>query len=154
MRVVDRQDVPAAAADVLVGLDQAAVVGLVLDPAGGRVHERQIERAREIFARAVPAVTKILVTHHPFEARLLACGADLLLSGHLHRTKIGHMADRQRIGARTVLIVQAGTATSSRTREEPNSFNFLQVQGRELRIAQYALRGGAFERAGERRFNI
>ena len=112
---------------------------------GGRIHERQLERARAAFARAGDAVTKILVTHHPFESRLAASGADLVLCGHLHASDVAGVSP---------LIVQAGTAISSRRREEPNSFNFLQLQGRRLRVDRYTLRGKAFERAAERRFNI
>ena len=112
---------------------------------GGRIHAQQLERVRGMFAGLGDAVTKILVTHHPFEQRLLDCGADVVLCGHLHASDVA--------GA-SPLIIQAGTAVSRRTREEPNSFNFLQLQGRQLGVERYVLRGNAFERAAERRFNI
>jgi len=112
---------------------------------GGRIHERQLERVRKIFAGLGDAVTKILVAHHPFEEHLLDCGADVVLAGHLHASNIAGVS---------TLILQAGTATSSRTRSEPNSFNFLHVQRGEIQVERYALRGKAFERAAERRFNI
>jgi hypothetical protein len=47
----------------------------------------------------------------------------------------------------SVLIVEAGTATSQRTREEPNAFNLLRVAPGRIEVDHYALRGGNFMRA-------
>ena len=71
------------------------------------------------------------------------CGVDVQVAGHLHATSIG---------ATSALVVQAGTATSSRTRAEPNSFNLLRIGGARIEIEHYALRGGNFQRGEARTF--
>jgi hypothetical protein len=70
------------------------------------------------------------------------CGIDVLLAGHLHDA---HVVERV-IGLRA-LMVQAGTATSSRTREQPNSFNLLRVDRGRIAVEQHVLDGAGFVRA-------
>ena len=112
---------------------------------GGGVSEAQLARAERKLRGLKAGVVKILVTHHPLPqlGRLARCGVDVQVAGHLHATSIG---------ATSALLVQAGTATSSRTREEPNSFNLLRIGGAHIEIEHYALRGGCFERGEARTF--
>jgi 3',5'-cyclic AMP phosphodiesterase CpdA len=119
---------------------------------GGRVSEGQLGMVREKLCHLEGKVTTILVTHHPFMAlhKLLDCGIDVLLAGHLHATHIGHAAER--VEGLSALLVQAGTATSHRTREEPNSFNLLRIRRRRIDVEQYALRGRGFSRAATQIF--
>jgi hypothetical protein len=99
-----------------------------------------------------PETTRIIVTHHPFDlpegharanlvgrARMametfVACGCDVILSGHLHVSHTGHTAIRYRLPGRSALVVQAGTATSTREREEPNSFNVLRIDPPRIEV--------------------
>jgi 3',5'-cyclic AMP phosphodiesterase CpdA len=93
-----------------------------------------------------PALVKVIVCHHPFDApagrigqftrpapaadamsHLLAAGADVILTGHLHRSYTGGTAHRYRAAGVGAIVVEAGTATSTRTRHEPNSFNVIRV---------------------------
>ena len=106
----------------------------------GRVSEAQLERLR---AR-LEAVTKvrILVMHH-FCPELCALGADILVAGHAHAS---------RVSASSSLVVHAGTATSSRTRDEPNSFNVLRVARGRVGVEHYLLRGGTFVRGAAASF--
>ncbi len=129
---------------------------------GGRINREQVHRARARFCDLPHEVTKIIVTHHPFDVPeasteahqivgraqmamplLAACGADLLLSGHLHDTHTGHTRDRYRIEGFNALVVQAGTATSNRRREQPNSFNALRIESRRIAIDRYHWDEGA-----------
>jgi 3',5'-cyclic AMP phosphodiesterase CpdA len=128
---------------------------------GGRINEEQVTRLRDDLCHLPEQVTRIVVTHHPFDvpgsgknqivgrARmalqgLADCGADVFLSGHLHASHVGHTAERYNIAGISALVVQAGTATSSRTRAEPNAFNLLRVMPRHIEVDQYVLQGGDF----------
>jgi 3',5'-cyclic AMP phosphodiesterase CpdA len=139
---------------------------------GGRINPGQVARVRAKICLLGDEVTKILVTHHPFDVpaqsvkqhqivgrarmaleRLADCGADILLAGHLHAAHVGHTAERYPIAGVSALVVQSGTATSKRTRDEPNSFNLLRVMPRHIEIDQYVLRGGEFALAATERFD-
>ena len=135
---------------------------------GGRINEEQVARIRERICGLPESVTKILVTHHPFDVpdgsgeqdqivgrarmaleKLAHCGADLLLSGHLHANHVAHTAERYPIAGVSALVVQAGTATSSRTREHPNAFNVLRLARGRIEIESRVWDGRAFA-PGER----
>jgi 3',5'-cyclic AMP phosphodiesterase CpdA len=119
---------------------------------GGRVNESQIRLTQERFTPLGDEITKIVVTHHPFDLpeghdesdlvgrsrmameALARCGADLFLSGHLHISHIGHTAKRYNVKGHSALVVQAGTATSSRHRGEANSFNVIRIAHPEISV--------------------
>jgi 3',5'-cyclic AMP phosphodiesterase CpdA len=124
----------------------------------GRVNRMQIARIRERLCPVGNEVTKIVVTHHPFDVpagaderdmvgraqaameALAACGADVLLAGHLHISHTGHTAKRYRIRGHSALVVQAGTATSTRGRGEANSFNVLRLKHPYINVQRLAWR--------------
>jgi 3',5'-cyclic AMP phosphodiesterase CpdA len=147
--------------------DEIAVIGVntarSLVFKGGRINESQVARIRKSICDLDESVTKIVVSHHPFDVprdsdeehqivgrarmalgQLAGCGADVLLAGHLHATHIGHTADRYRIAGVSALVVQAGTALSTRGRGEANSFNVLRVSSRHIEVDQYAWNGSDF----------
>lgn len=112
----------------------------------GRLNEEQVKRMVQLFRMAGDGVMKVLVCHHPFvlppgaeknvlegaDDVLRAMGdsrVDLALTGHLHTS----FTSCSVVGAAGwgVLIAQAGTATSLRTRGEAGSFNIIRMeQGR------------------------
>jgi 3',5'-cyclic AMP phosphodiesterase CpdA len=127
----------------------------------GRVNERQVERLRERLCSYGEGVIKVVVTHHPFDlppghdereivgrARMAmqafaSCGADLLLAGHLHVGHTGHTAERYKISGHSALFVQAGTATSTRTRAESNSFNVIRLKHPHIQVERRILQDSA-----------
>src|SRR5215211_318204 len=121
---------------------------------GGRINRTQVSDLREKFCSLRSGVVKAVVTHHPFDlpeghderdlvgrarmamAELAACGADLFLAGHLHISHTSH-AKRYNIDGYSALVVQAGTATSTRERGEANSFNLLSIAYPEISVEKF-----------------
>ena len=140
--------------------EEIAVVGIntarSLVFKGGRVSEDQVERVRGLLCGLPEIVTKIVVTHHPFDLppnwdkdhivgraplamqMFSRCGADILLAGHVHMSHAGDTTERYKIEGFAALVVQAGTATSTRARGEANSFNVLRVAHRAVRVERHA----------------
>jgi hypothetical protein len=127
---------------------------------GGRVNQAQMERVRLRLCDLGEHVTKVIVTHHPFDlpqaadpshivgraARAIqaftGCGADLLLAGHLHLSHAGDSNVRYALGGKGPLVIQAGTATSTRGRGEGNSFNAIRIEAGKVAIERYEWRPG------------
>jgi 3',5'-cyclic AMP phosphodiesterase CpdA len=123
----------------------------------GRINEVQIEKVRERLCAYGDEVTKIVVTHHPFDLpeghgaeedlvgraemvmeALAACGADVLLAGHLHVSHTGDTSTRYKIAGHRALVVSAGTATSTRARGETNSFNVLRINHPHIKVERHS----------------
>jgi 3',5'-cyclic AMP phosphodiesterase CpdA len=139
--------------------DEIAVVGVntarSLTIKDGRVSHEQVAAIRERLAAVGPDVTRIVVTHHPFdlpdsfEKRDLVVrapmamevfaetGVDILMAGHMHASHAGSTAARYQIAEYAALVVQAGTATSTRGRGEVNSFNVVRVEPLRVEIDRY-----------------
>lgn len=121
---------------------------------GGRINRSQVTRLRERFCTFGREVVKAVVTHHPFDlpdghsdrdlvgrarmamTSLAECGADLFLAGHLHISHTGH-TKRYKIHGHSALVVQAGTATSTRERGEANSFNVLSIAYPDITVEKF-----------------
>jgi 3',5'-cyclic AMP phosphodiesterase CpdA len=122
---------------------------------GGRVNESQVAWMREKLCAFDPKIVKAVVTHHPFDLpeghdegdlvgrarmameRLASCGADMFLAGHLHVSHTTHSATRYKIAGHSALVVQAGTATSSRGRGEANSFNVIHIERPHIEVERF-----------------
>jgi len=125
---------------------------------GGRINTGQIEAVKRHFCAAAGGALKILVAHHPLDVpgdwaaanqamrarkalgHWAECGVDLILAGHAHRAFAGGEASAMRIGNHKAVIVQAGTATSTRGRGEPNSFNAIEVSARRIVVRRMTWR--------------
>jgi 3',5'-cyclic AMP phosphodiesterase CpdA len=120
----------------------------------GKINKAQIEKLKEKLDPLPDDLIKIVVTHHPFDLPknyrnvrqmvgranlalpiLAESGADVFLAGHLHMGYTGSTTTRYKIEGYAGLIVQAGTATSTRGRGEPNSFNVLRCDAQKGSIA-------------------
>ncbi|MDB5946307.1 MAG: metallophosphatase [Ramlibacter sp.] len=140
--------------------DEIAVAGIntarSLTFKDGRINQDQMQRLHDRLAPLDERLTKIVVTHHPFDLPegfdakhlvgradeamdvFLRAGADVLLAGHLHTSHIASTATRYPVGARAALVVQAGTATSTRGRGETNSFNLIRCDGDRLEVIRWS----------------
>jgi hypothetical protein len=52
----------------------------------------------------------------------------------LHVTFAGPTAKRYNVGGRSAIVVEAGTATSTRVRGEPNAFNVLRIEDGRIAV--------------------
>ena len=86
--------------------------------------------------------------------RLAASGIDLFLAGHLHVGITEKIPLRFNVGGRSPLLLQAGSATSSRRRGHPNSFNFIRVHRPWITVERFDAfdTGEIFRRAAIARF--
>src|SRR5207237_9877393 len=118
----------------------------------GKISEEQLLDIELRAAKLGPDVFKVVVTHHPFIpppkervhgivrgvaralAELEAHNIDMLLAGHLHMGYSGDVRTHHEAVKRSILSVQAGTATSTRRRGEPNAYNSITINGHEVTI--------------------
>ncbi len=131
---------------------------------GGRINSDQVERVCRQLHEASPETVRILVAHHPLDlpanrdqplagrarmalTTLANAGLDMILSGHLHLAYLPETADKFRIGGHTALLVQAGTAVSTRSRGEVNSFNLIRTEPARIAVTRHCweLPGKTFE---------
>ena len=149
---------------------EVAVVGLntarALTFKNGRINIQQVERSCARLEDCGPAITRVVVTHHPFDvpatgdeadvvgraamamAAFARCRVDLVLSGHLHVGQAGPSAVRYGDTGWASLLVQAGTATSTRRRGEVNAFNLIRIDQPHIAVESMAWAGGAFSVTG------
>lgn len=136
----------------------------------GRLSREQIDFIRETFARADPVAMRVLVTHHPLFAIAVGnehgraigrqelaldvieeMGVDLLLAGHNHLAS-AHDASDLVTRAGGTLVIQAGTATSTRVREQEQSFNRIDITEGAVTLTLESWTGEAFKPADAQRF--
>ena len=140
--------------------------------AGGGIRRRELRRICEMLTGVDESIIKVVVAHHPFDmphagaaigrarpgpeaVELLAMrGVDVFLTGHLHVTYAGPTATRYKVEGRSAIVVEAGTATSTRVRGEPNAFNVLRVDAAAIVVEHLEWRSDsrAFDAGEVQRF--
>ncbi|MEP6565079.1 MAG: metallophosphoesterase [Mesorhizobium sp.] len=118
----------------------------------GRINANQLAAMTARFAGLADEVTRVVVTHHPFEGRNLdhdngvvgraemameafsRCRVDIILSGHHHLHHANSSTVRYAKEQYGTLLIQAGTAVSTRRREAANSFNVIRIDRPEIRL--------------------
>lgn len=136
----------------------------------GRINEEQMQFIRDTFERTDPDAARILVTHHPLFALPVGesitravgrselaldaigdAGVDMLLAGHNHDASV-HSARDLVTRAGPALVVQAGTATSTRVRDQDESFNKVDVDCPVITVTVEAWNGSAFASQDAQRY--
>jgi 3',5'-cyclic AMP phosphodiesterase CpdA len=160
--------------------DQLAVLGIntarSLTIKDGRINREQMDIIRERFAAVADHKTRILVTHHPLfqmpigegnelteavgrhrDAVKAVCeaGVHIALAGHFHRT-YAESAKKMVENAGRALVIQAGTATSVRLRNnELQSFNWIETtRNDEIDLQIVAWNGARFQPGSHARFRF
>jgi 3',5'-cyclic AMP phosphodiesterase CpdA len=158
--------------------DDVAVLGIntarSLTFKSGRINREQMALIEARFGVVAESKTRILVTHHPLYAMPVGEGGELseavgrhddaaravcragvhiALAGHFHRT---YAAAARKMVERAggALIIQAGTATSVRLRNnELQSFNWIHAhRNNDIELQVIAWDGEAFRRGSHVRF--
>ena len=137
----------------------------------GRINKDQVAFIRETFSRTPSDAFRVLVTHHPLFALTVGdeveraigrqelaldaieeVGVDMLLAGHAHHASSQDAGDLvTRAGG--VLVVQAGTATSTRVREQEQSFNTIDIAEGSATITVHAWNGEDFKANDAQRYD-
>lgn len=136
----------------------------------GRINQDQVAFIRDTFSRTPRDAFRVLVTHHPLFAlpvgeeisravgrqelaldAIEEAGVDMLLAGHNHHASSNQASDLvTRAGG--ALVVQAGTATSTRVREQEQSFNSIDVADGSVTITVNAWEDDRFEPHDSKRY--
>ena len=137
----------------------------------GRINKDQIAFIRETFSRTPSDAFRVLVTHHPLFALPVGeeveraigrqelaldaiedVGVDMVLAGHAHHASSQDAGDLvTRAGG--VLVVQAGTATSTRVRQQEQSFNTIDIAEGSATITVHAWNGEDFKPKDAQRYD-
>ena len=137
----------------------------------GRINSDQVAFIRDTFARISSETFRVLVTHHPLFALKVGeavtpaigrqefalhaveeSGVDLVLAGHHHHAS-SHDASDLVTRAGGVLVVQAGTATSTRLREQEQSFNTIDIGEQSVTVTVHAWKDDDFHANDAQRYN-
>jgi 3',5'-cyclic AMP phosphodiesterase CpdA len=139
--------------------DEIAVLGVntarSLTFKDGRVNEEQVAQIKKQLSGLSKDLTRVIVTHHPFDLpktfaeddlvdrapmamqAFAESGVDVLMAGHLHASHAGSTAERYHMSEYAALVIQAGTATSTRGRGETNSFNVVRIEADKVEVDRY-----------------
>ena len=157
-----------------IELPDAAVLGIntarSLTFKDGRMNKDQVQFIRDTFARTASEKMRVIVTHHPLFALEVGgeveraigrqelaldaveeSGVDMVLAGHAHHASSQDAGDIvTRAGG--VLVVQAGTATSTRVREQEQSFNAIDIAEASATVTVHAWKSDEFTASDTRRY--
>lgn len=149
---------------VFAGLKTSRRALFGLDWSDGSISRAQLRRLAARLSSAPEDDFRIVVAHHPLlhpEEETLAqdvvaeaeralkafakMGVQMVLSGHLHRSYLRHHSADEPVATVTteipdlptrtpIIVVQSGSAISTRLRGEPNGYNVIDIEGASVAI--------------------
>lgn len=146
----------------ILSLNTARAWDLSLDWSNGYVSRAQVEEASDFFRAHTDAPFKALVVHHPFivpdwmpafrairngESMLSVLaehGVDVVFAGHLHQRFSMSYEESVDAPGHSVTVMQVGTATSHRRRDQPNGFTLIELDGPGYEVVAHEFDGRAF----------
>ena len=136
-------------------LDDAPLVeheDLVAEVARGGEVVRDVEHAEPLFALEVGTEVQKAIGRQELALNAIdEAGVDLLLAGHNHHASTHHASDLvTRSGG--ALVIQAGTATSTRVRGQDQSFNVIEAGQPDTTVVVHAWDGAQFVAADAQRY--
>jgi 3',5'-cyclic AMP phosphodiesterase CpdA len=158
---------------LVMGINTARPFTLNLDGfwKDGKISEEQLLDIKLKACDLPASIFKIVVTHHPFIPppgervhgivhgarraldQMEQCNIDMCLAGHLHMGYSGDVRTHHEAVKRSIISVQAGTATSTRRRGEPNAYNIITINPDHVTIQVRAWRDGRFADAARTHFS-
>lgn len=133
------------------GLNLASVTQLRDFCVKGHLPRREIERVRDLFARAPADLARVLVVHHNVlrgdisqrmglarwrtaQQRILDCGADVVLCGHDHQEGADVLAGK-------VVVSTTGTLSVRTRGGRPSCFNFVTIDPSAVQVTFFRWEG-------------
>lgn len=126
----------------------------------GKISSRQVKLIESKLTKAENGLIKILVGHHPFDLpekygkvkiirgaygimqKIVDCGVDLVLGGHMHISYIGSTARRYKFKGKDAIVLQAATV-SKRTRGEQPSYNVIRTSKDKIDLERMVYEKGS-----------
>lgn len=150
----------------IIGLNSARRARASLDWSRGRLSRKQIADAALAARNADETTLRFIALHHPMRRSpgrageavvdrageamhaFGDAGVDAILTGHVHISNVAAHGDSQN----ALIIVAAGTASSTRLRGETPSFNLIEGDRRNLAVIIFAFEHGRYDTKDRRVF--
>jgi len=154
--------------------EEVAIAGVntvrLMSTKDGRINRAQVEGVCARFEKLQGERLRVVVTHQPLDVPaedlrhpvvtragmamegFASCGVDLFLSGHLHVGLSLASSVRYPIAGYSAVMIHAGTAVSTRTRNEANGWNLIRVAPGEIEVDRMAWDGRRFASGGVERY--
>lgn len=151
----------------VIGLNSARRAAPELNWSFGRLSQDQIRCAAEQLNSAPKQSLKAVALHHPLKygpgaagsrivgrggealRALTKAGLDMAFTGHVHHSTASVLS----IEGRGVVVIEAGTATSIRTRGEAPAFNLVHADQHTICVDIMRLNGDGFSKSDSTAFS-